>query len=460
MFGLFETKTRWIRLRRLLVFLALLMLASHSSQSASAFEQHTAHGGPVKGLAVSPDGRWMVSTSFDYTAVLWSVRDFSEVRTLVGHQAAVNAAAFSPDGRYLVTAGDDRTIRVWRLQDLLNETIEPVSRVVSGHTAKVVHLAFSADGRRLASSSWDHRVGLWSVPAFENQGFLSGHDAPVQAAYFSNDGLSLYSAGGDGHIRLWDVLEARYLRSLVNNGWGINVLAIDEDGDLLAYGTANGTMRIASLSGARPAVDHVSEGPPVLSLALDAATKRVAFGNSEGRVVIANAGSGDVERDFRAVMGPVWGMILVPGQEAVVLAGLDDFVTRIAFDAPNVTKVIESLADRRFHPLGKLDNGARQFARKCSVCHSLEADGKRRAGPTLHGVFGRKAGVLSGYPYSPALIDTGLVWNEETIDALFKDGPDVVTPGSKMPIQRIKNPVDRQDLIDFLKTAAGHAGLR
>ena len=46
-----------------------------------------------------------------------------------------------------------------------------------------------------------------------------------------------------------------------------------------------------------------------------------------------------------------------------------------------------------------------------------------------------------------------LIWNEDTIDLLFKDGPDVVTPGSKMPVQRIKGEQDRADLISYLKRA-------
>lgn len=436
-------------------FALLLAIVTLGAGPVSGFEQLTAHGGPVKGLALSPDGRWMVSTSFDYTAVLWSARDFSERRTLHGHQAAVNAAAFSPDGRFLVTAGDDRTLRVWRLEQLLDAAVEPVPRVLEGHTAKIVHLAFSPDGQRLASSSWDHSIGLWSVPAFAHLGFLRGHDAPVHAAQFSGDGRSLYSAGGDGQVRLWDVGEARYLRSLVSNGWGINVLAIDEGRDLLAYGTANGAMRTIPLAGAGPVIDYATEGPPVLSLALDPRAARIAFGDVEGRVLIADAGVAEPARDFRAVTGPVWAMALLPGREVLLLAGLDDFVTRIAFDAPSIPAAAVSGRDRRFHPVAELDNGARQFARKCSVCHSLEADGKRRAGPTLHRVFGRRAGALAGYPYSPALSRAGLVWTEQTIDALFAEGPDVVTPGSKMPIQRIKNAQDRGDLIDFLKAAAG-----
>jgi len=434
---------------------AALVLGVALTTSVSAFERHTAHGGPVKGLAISPDERWLVSTSFDYTAVLWSLRDFSKKQTLIGHEAAVNTAAFSPDGRYLVTAGDDRTLRVWHVDELLHSTGDPVPRVLNGHTAKVVDLAFSSDGRWLASSSWDHTVGLWSVPAFEHQVFLSAHEGPVNAARFSKDGLTLYSAGADGHIRLWDVRTARYVRSPVDNGWGINVLAIDDDLDLLAYGTADGLMRSASLSGVGPAIDLVSEGPPVLSLALDAKAKRIAFGDAEGRLLIADVVMGEIERDFRAVMGPVWGVVLVPQDKALVLAGLDDFIIRIPFEDFRLPAVTAAGHERRFHPLDKLDNGARQFARKCSVCHSLEADGKRRAGPTLYRVFGRKAGTLSGYPYSSALAEAEIVWNEDTIDALFKEGPDVVTPGSKMPLQRVKKVKDRQDLIEFLKSAAG-----
>ena len=100
-----------------------------------------------------------------------------------------------------------------------------------------------------------------------------------------------------------------------------------------------------------------------------------------------------------------------------------------------------------------MDNGAQQFARKCSVCHSLEPNYKSRAGPTLYGIFGRKAGTVEGYTYSEALKNSDLIWDEITISDLFDHGPDVVTPGSKMPIQVIKNDSDLNDLVLFLKIA-------
>ena len=71
----------------------------------------------------------------------------------------------------------------------------------------------------------------------------------------------------------------------------------------------------------------------------------------------------------------------------------------------------------------------------------------------MHGVFGRTAGSLKGYSYSKALIDSDIIWNEDTISRLFKEGPEILTPGTKMPIQKIKKDSDRLDLIYFLKDA-------
>ncbi len=101
--------------------------------------------------------------------------------------------------------------------------------------------------------------------------------------------------------------------------------------------------------------------------------------------------------------------------------------------------------------------GAKLF-RKCAACHTVTADGGHRAGPTLYGVFGRRAGTIEGYNYSDALSHSNLVWTEETIDQLFAEGPDAFTPGSKMPLQRMPSAKDREDLISYLKTITAAGG--
>ncbi|MEL6226271.1 MAG: c-type cytochrome, partial [Pseudomonadota bacterium] len=94
-----------------------------------------------------------------------------------------------------------------------------------------------------------------------------------------------------------------------------------------------------------------------------------------------------------------------------------------------------------------------QFARKCSVCHTLTPDGANRAGPTLHKIFGRKIATHKGYRFSEPLKKLDIVWTPETVSKLFELGPDVFTPGSKMPLQKMTDPKQRDALIAFLKQA-------
>jgi cytochrome c2 len=68
--------------------------------------------------------------------------------------------------------------------------------------------------------------------------------------------------------------------------------------------------------------------------------------------------------------------------------------------------------------------GEQHFNTQCRPCHSLEA-GKNGIGPTLHGLFGRKAGTVPGYSYSAAMKNSGVVWNEDTLTKYLADPKEV-----------------------------------
>lgn len=89
--------------------------------------------------------------------------------------------------------------------------------------------------------------------------------------------------------------------------------------------------------------------------------------------------------------------------------------------------------------------------RKCASCHTYDANGGNRAGPRLHGVFGRIAGSVPGYHYSEALKKSGIVWNDTTLDAYIKDA-EAFVPGTKM-YGGLSQDADRDDLLAFLKEA-------
>ncbi|WP_207459811.1 cytochrome c family protein [Azospirillum sp. SYSU D00513] len=86
--------------------------------------------------------------------------------------------------------------------------------------------------------------------------------------------------------------------------------------------------------------------------------------------------------------------------------------------------------------------------RACAACHTVEA-GKNKAGPHLAGVVGRKAAAVEGFSYSKALQESGLTWDEATLDKWLAD-PKGTVPGNKMVYAGQKNEQTRKDLIAYL----------
>ena len=95
------------------------------------------------------------------------------------------------------------------------------------------------------------------------------------------------------------------------------------------------------------------------------------------------------------------------------------------------------------------DRGA-QVYRACRACHGLTAADTNRAGPTFHGLFGRRIATAPGYDYSQALRSMDIVWTPQTVAKLFEIGPAGYTPGTRMPEQRLTDPEDRRALVDWL----------
>lgn len=90
--------------------------------------------------------------------------------------------------------------------------------------------------------------------------------------------------------------------------------------------------------------------------------------------------------------------------------------------------------------------GQQLFAERCAACHAL---GNNKAGPMLGGVFGRRAGVVAGYNYSPALRGSGITWSAEDLDHWLAD-PRAFVAGARMPV-KVRDPMTRRDIIAYLE---------
>jgi cytochrome c len=89
---------------------------------------------------------------------------------------------------------------------------------------------------------------------------------------------------------------------------------------------------------------------------------------------------------------------------------------------------------------------------KCKICHTVEAGGRNVVGPSLHGVFGRKAGTIDNFLYSESMKQSGIVWDDETL-AKYLHNPKELIPGGKMAFPGIKDDATIANLLAYLHQA-------
>jgi len=128
-------------------------------------------------------------------------------------------------------------------------------------------------------------------------------------------------------------------------------------------------------------------------------------------------------------------------------AAAPDTSAPAAIVTPEITAQIAAMAP----PYNKADyvNGRRIF-NQCRACHIFEAGAGNRVGPNLHGVFGRKAGTVADFAYSPALQASNITWDETQIDRWITS-PQKAVPGSRMTFAGLGDPNARRDVIAYLK---------
>lgn len=385
------------------------------------------HGGPVSALAA--DATRLVSGGFDGRAIHWDPASGRALSVARFHDGNVTAVALLSGGRF-VTAGQDGRIAVWD-----DAARAPLFETPRG-TSPVSALAVS--GEVIASGFWNGQVTRIDLSTRASRTELAHADRVSGLAFLANG--DLVTVGADLRFNRFDATLAQKARS----GLADIPNALTVVGDRLAVVFAEGAVRLMSHNG-EPQPERFLTDRPLITATARADT--VVAAAIDGTVWILEAATLRERGRVNGGRGPVWGLAL--WGDALFTTSMDGLIRR--FSARDGTPLGGAAATVGADVLD--DSRGAQVYRACAICHSLAPGDHSRAGPSLHGLFDRRIASVAGYEFSPALRAMTIVWTPRTVAELFEVGPEVYTPGSRMPDQKVADPADRAALIEFLGRA-------
>ncbi|MEH2324039.1 MAG: serine/threonine-protein kinase [Nostoc sp.] len=205
----------------------------------------------VSPVAISPDGKTLAlvsdynldGTSASYSLYepikLWNLATGEKIRTLIGHSDRVDFVAISPDGKTLVSSSQDDTIKLWNL---------PTGQQIRTLTGDfpLFYVAFSADGKTLASVSvGGNTIKLWNLATGEQIRTLTELSSMVSSVAFSPDGKTLASLTfGDETIKLWNLATGEEIHRFTGHSDAVNSIAFSPDGKTLVSASDDKNIKI------------------------------------------------------------------------------------------------------------------------------------------------------------------------------------------------------------------------
>jgi WD40 repeat protein len=278
------------------------------------------HKGAVLSVAVTNDGRRMVSGSSDTTVRLWEVDSGTEKAVLRGHAAAVTGVAITADGLRIVGASEDKTVRMWDAESCMQ-----VGILHGSWRSEVWDSGGGVQFNTLTLASYTLPAGMNAFSSEPHKGFTSVAITP--------DGNRVV-CGSEDDIRVWDPKSGDHITSLLKNVWHVSSVTVTEDGQTIVsngtfnqvYGGENAKVLVWDAQRKTPAAVLEADPSQVDVVAITPDGRRIASGSRDGTVRVWHSEGGAEPTLFRGHRRGVSCVAVTPAGERIVSGSMDKTV--------------------------------------------------------------------------------------------------------------------------------------
>lgn len=269
------------------------------------------HDSSINSIAVSPDGKNILTGSSDNAVLL---RDFrgNILKKFEGNIGGINSVAFSPDGKSILAGSYDKTARLWDLNG-------NILQVFTGHTGEITSIAFSLDGKKILTGSQDSTVRLWDLIGNTLRVF-SGRIGEISSVAFSPDAKTILAGSGNGVACLWN-MEGKVLQTLFAYELQISSVAFSPDGSYFLTGCDNGSVIIWKVKGNADRV-YAGHVGGVSSVAFSPDGNYILVGAMDGSVKLWNL-KGNIPRLFIGHESTVSSVAFTPDGKKILTGSTD-----------------------------------------------------------------------------------------------------------------------------------------
>ena len=284
----------------------------------SIMQTFRGHAAPVTSVALSGDGKHVLTGSWDKTAALWDAATGKRLQTYQGHTDQVCGVALSGDGKYAVTGSKDKTTVMWEAA-----TGVKIQTMKEGSGSQVFSVALSGDGKHVLTGGYGGVAILWEAVSGKNLKTFQKYPGSIFGVALSGDG-KLALAGSQSFVAfLCDVATGKEIQFFLGHGLNVCGVALSGDGKYVVTGSSDRTAILWDAASGKPLQTFKGHSNQIRSVALSDDCKYVLTGSDDKTAILWEAETGNKLHTFNGHTREVLSVAL-SGDGKHVLTGSSD----------------------------------------------------------------------------------------------------------------------------------------